>query len=96
MSKQQQQFIENKTLQVVLSIIVLIILVVIFAIQISILVGYYVDQSLGRCIFKDNQNNCVCTEQTLKKSCDQNNGIFRKGLSCNDPKQEMDCKTVLE
>jgi hypothetical protein len=90
----QQQFYETTTLQVIISVIVLIILIVIFAIQLSIIISYYLEQSIGRCIYKDDENSpCYCNLST-KKTCDDVKGIFKKGFTCSDIGTVKDCKDI--
>lgn len=93
MKNQQQQIIQMTTLQVIISIIILIILIIIFAIQMSILIAYYFDQKVGRCIYKDGDDKCYCIE-TTKNSCNKLKGKFNNELTCNDVGAIKDCKSV--
>ena len=97
MTKQQmqktQQYIQASTVQIIISIIVLIILIIIFAIQLSIIVSYYLDSAIGRCIY-ENDGKCTCQE-TTKKYCDTLGGIYNSSLTCSDSAIE-DCKNVIQ
>lgn len=83
MKKIQHQQSGKSTIVSIFSILLLIIMIVIFAIQISILIAFFLNSKLGRCIYKYDDNTKVCAI-TSSKQCNKLNGSFNSELDCDD------------
>jgi flagellar basal body-associated protein FliL len=83
MKKNQQQQTGKSTIVSIFSILLLIIMIVIFAIQISILIAFFLNSKIGRCVYKYDNNTEVCT-MTSSKQCKKLKGSFNSELDCDD------------
>lgn len=83
MKKNQQQQSRKSTIVSIFSILLLIIMIVIFAIQISILVAFFLSSKLGRCIYKYDAETEVCVV-TSSNQCKKLKGSFNSELDCDD------------
>ena len=95
--KQTTEKPETSVVATVFSVILFLLILVVFAIQLSIIVSYFLMMGYGRCVYKvkgSDETACYC-DYTTKSQCDAFNGIYNQELGCeNDFARDCIDKTL--
>lgn len=72
----------------IISVLLFLLVLVVFAIQLSIIISYFITMNFGRCVYlsdskDDDSKTCYC-DYTTKAVCDKANGIYNEQLNCDN------------
>jgi len=84
--KQTNSKSNSSAIVTVFSVILFLLILVVFAIQLSIIISYFITMNYGRCVYniKDGEETTCYCDYTTKNQCDDFNGVYNDQLGCEN------------
>ena len=84
--KQTNSKNNSSAIVTVFSVILFLLILVVFAIQLSIIISYFITMNYGRCVYniKDGEETTCYCDYTTKNQCDELNGVYNDQLGCEN------------